>query len=175
MIALSSLHKIERSFPQRHSKTVLLEPPFAALLSWSWSLPLQATSAPRLSLALFLFLKFLLPIKKKKKENHIAIPSFPRIIIFSSELILRVILTLSSHWASSDANGLFQLFLHFIFVLTCIKYKYRTKRCNSGLKMQTSSLTELERNTSLLGTLIASVTCSELSKAQRGQVNKETI
>lgn len=71
----------------------------------------------------------------KKPENLSAIPSFPCITIFSRELInSQSDLTLSSHWASTDAKGFFQIFLHFIFVPT--EYKYRTQFCNSGLKMQ---------------------------------------
>lgn len=134
---------------------------FSAL---SWSFPLQATSAPRLSPTLFLFLKFLLLIKSLKTllQYHHFLVSYSLV----NWLILRVILTLSSHWASSDAKAFFQIFLHFIFVPTCTEYKYRTQFCNSGLKMQISSL---------LGNLIVSITCSELSKAQRVQISKEII
>lgn len=97
----------------------------------------SATSAPRLSLTLFLFLKFLLLIKSLK-----TLVQYRNFLVLSYSLvnwlILRVILTLSSHWASTDAKGFFQIFLHFIFVPT--EYKYRTQFCNSGLKMQISLL-----------------------------------
>lgn len=138
------------------------ESPFSAFLSWSWSFPLQATSAPRLSLTLFLFLKFLLLIKKILQYHHFLVISYSLV----NWLILRVILTLSSQWASSDAKGFFQILFHFIFVPTRTEYKYRTQFCKSGLKMQISSLLE---------NLIVSITCPELSKAQRVQASKEII
>lgn len=102
------------------------------------------------------FFKFLLLIKSQKtllQYHNFLVLSYSLV----NWLILRVILTLSSHWASSDAKGFFQFFLHFIFVPTCTQYKYRTQFCHSGLKMQISSL---------LGNLIISITCSELSRTQ---------
>lgn len=157
VIALTPLHKTRQEFHTKMQRSSTPESPFSAFLSWSWSFPLQATSALRLSITLFLFFKFLLLIKSLKTllQYHNFLELSYSLVNW---LILGVILTLSSHWASSDAKGFFQLFLHFIFVLTCTEYK--TQFCNFGFKMQISSL---------LGNLIVSITCSELSKAQRVQ------
>lgn len=146
----------DRSFTQRCSEAALLNHHslhFSAGLGHFPFRPLLLSGF----LSLFLFFKFLLLIKSLKTllQYHNFLELSYSLVNW---LILRVILTLSFHWASSDAKGFFQLFLHFIFVLTCTEYK--TQFCNFGFKMQISSL---------LGNLIVSITCSELSKAQRVQ------
>lgn len=89
VICLTPLHKTDRIFTQMQRSSTP-QSPFSAFLSWSWSFPLQATSAPRLSLTPFLFLKFLLLIKSLKtlvQYHHFLVLPYS----LENWLILRVI------------------------------------------------------------------------------------